>query len=287
MNVRSLAVVLALVALALGQATLASANQPPIARASVSPLEARLFEPVLFVDESEDPDGSVVRSVWTFSDGRDVEGRVVTRAFGYAGVHTIELRVYDDAGAGSMLSIPVLVRAPIVHGRAIALATPAASVADTGDVATTHQSSVSRTVGEARHGQLRAAGLDAEVTTLHDPPRAIARATVGLVHIPVPIGYVRASGVEAYVVHGCGWPTMLSATFQQLRLNDNPIVPPGEVAPNTRVDLPGGGALVLNAQEALSPGVVALTALRVLVPGQAPIDVARAVAGASHCPYVG
>jgi hypothetical protein len=71
----------------------------------------------------------------------------------------------------------------------------------------------------------------------------------------------------------------------KIRLNDAPIVPPATVAPNTRIDLPDGTAIILNAQDEPAPDRLAVTAVRVLVPGQAPIEIAHVEAGVSHCPW--
>lgn len=270
----------ALVALLLAL-PLAHANAPPTAVAD-APSESVLGEPLTFTDLSFDPDGAVVRSEWEFSDGRTLVGRSVTRVLGYAGPHTITLRVTDDSGATASTEVLVVVHAPLMHGRAYALDSPAGAFADTGDVATEQHSTTAAPLGEARHGQLRVAGLDAELRTVEN--RAIARASVGYVYVPLPIGYLLLTGIESETLATCEG-TMRTAKFTQVRLNDAPLVPPGEVAPNTLVPIPGGGMLVLNAQDAPSADRLGVTAARLLLPGAAPVDLAHAEAGVTHCPY--
>ncbi len=257
----------------------AAANVPPVAQASASPGEAVLGQLVTFTDLSTDTDGTIVRSVWTFTDGRDVVGTTVLRAFDYPGVHTIGLRVTDNDGASATTEIQVLVRAPLMRGHATGVGSGAASFADTGDVATTQQTTTRADAAAASFGQLRAAGLDAEVRTVSD--RAIATASVAYVYIPVPIGYILATGVETEALATCSGTT-IAAKFTQLRLNDAPLVPPGEVPQDTRIDLPGGIVIELNVHTS-SEGLEGATAMRVLVPGQAPVEIAHAIAGVAYC----
>lgn len=274
--------VVALAVILLAFPPMASANQPPVAQAGVSTIEAVLFEPVVFTDLSTDADGTIASAVWTFTDGRDVSGSVVTRAFDYAGVHTISLRVTDDLGAESSTEVQVLVRAPRMHGRAVAAVVTGERVADTGDVSSEQASTTSAAVGDARQGQLRATALDAEFRVVEY--RGIARATIERLYIPVPIGYVLLTGIESEVLATCDGTTR-TAKFTQLRLNDAPLVPPGEVAPNTRVDVGSGYALILNAQDPPVGDRSVVTAVRLVAPGGAVVELARAEAGVSYCPY--
>lgn len=270
--------------LALVLATLAppaAANQAPTAIASAQ-AEAVLGEPVVFTSLSTDPDGMIVSHIWTDTDGRDLHGAVITRAFDFPGVHTMSLRVTDDAGAMAFTEIQVLVHATLLHGRAYALQTPSGTRADTGDVVTPYHTETTASEGEVRNGGLKIAALDAKLRTLNE--RAIARADAAFVHVPIPIGSIRITGIEAEAFVSCTGTT-LAARFTQIRLNDAPIVPPGEVPPNTRVAIPGGGEIVLNAQETVAPDRVSVTAARVLLPGQAPIEIAHAEAGVTHCPF--
>lgn len=276
--------ILALILLAGPLAPVASANAPPVAHASASTLDAVLFEPVTFTDDSIDPDGTIVRSVWTDTDGRDHAANPWTHAFAFAGVHTVTLVTTDDSGASASTEIQVLVRAPTMRGRAFALGAGDARVADSGEVASEQQGDTRQSVGAVRQGGLHAEGLDGDVWIVGQ--HTVATATIESVRIPHPLGYFLLTGVQAQAIVGCDFPTMRSATFSQFRLNDAPLVPPGQVAPNTRVELPGGMVVLLNVQEpGAAPDTLRVTAARILAPGAPAIDVAHAEAGASHCPY--
>ncbi|HUR67629.1 MAG TPA: PKD domain-containing protein [Candidatus Thermoplasmatota archaeon] len=262
---------------------LCAANQAPIPIPIVK-AEAVLNEPVLFTDGSVDPDGSIASAAWTFTDGRTMTGHEVTKRFDFAGVHTMLLEVTDDLGARSSVEFQLLVRAPLMHGRAYALASSQGTQADTGDVGANDQTASDVVVAGADQGALHAAGLEAELRTYSD--WTVARADVAVVHVPHPFGFFHLTGVEAEAVSGCHQAWRF-ADVGKLRLNDAPLVPPGAVAPNTRVDLPDGTIVILNAQDEPAPDRIAVTAVRILVPGQAPIEIAHAEAGVSFCPYEG
>ncbi|HLE95851.1 MAG TPA: PKD domain-containing protein [Candidatus Thermoplasmatota archaeon] len=281
MRSRVSAVVVGLLASAL--LPLAHANAPPAVSWTVSPTHALLGEPVTFTDTSVDPDGTIVEVVWEFSDGRSVSGSSVTKSFDFPGRHETRLAVTDDAGATVLVAFEVVVLPTLMEGRASALRVGESRHADTGDVSTDQHSDHEAAVGEARNGGLHASGLLAELLTLDR--RAVARADVAYVKIPVPIGYVLATGIEAEAIVGCAYPTILNAKFTQLRLNDGPLVPPGSFAPGTRIDLPGGGSVLLDVRESSAPGRLSVTAMRVDVPGAPPVEVARAEAGVRDCPY--
>lgn len=274
---------LALLALALILSTIpyAAANEAPVA-VPVAPAEARLNEPIVFSSASYDPDGTIVSTTWEFSDGRMVSGASVTKRLDYPGVHTITLRVTDNLGALTAIEFPVLVHAPTMHGRAYALRVGEDHVADTGDFTTTQHTTTLASVGDTRFGALRFAALDGELRTLDN--RAIARATVEHLYIPVPVGYILVTGIESYAVVGCDYPTLLSARFTQVRLNDSPLVPPGEAPPNTAIALPGVGLLELNVQEPVGERM-SVVALRFTGLDGSVVEVAHAEGGASHCPF--
>jgi PKD domain len=70
-------------------------------------------EEVTFVSYSDDPDGRITAQAWDMDgDGRfdDTTGSLVTRRFSTAGQRTVTLRVTDDRGAASTLSLTVSVR---------------------------------------------------------------------------------------------------------------------------------------------------------------------------------
>lgn len=275
---RPVALALAL-ALPLAAMPLAGANQPPVPSA-LAPATARLHEPVTFTSTSVDPDGTIVSTTWEDSDGRTKSGTSVTMSFAFAGVHTIVLRVTDDAGATSSLDVPIEVVPTLMHGRAYALRADDETFADTGDHTTTQDEDFGASVGGVSQGALRVAAMETTLRTLDD--RAVARADVGFVRIPHPLGYFLATGIEAESIVGCGYTTIAQARLGQLRFNDATLAA-GTVAPNTRVDVPGGPSLVLNAQEWRGDRL-AVTAIRILSPSGA-IDVAHAEAGVTACPY--
>jgi PKD domain len=71
-------------------------------------------EEVTFVSYSEDRDGRITDQAWDMDgDGRfdDATGPLVTRRFSTAGQRPVTLRVTDDSGAASTLSLTVSVRA--------------------------------------------------------------------------------------------------------------------------------------------------------------------------------
>lgn len=194
------------------------------------------------------------------------------------------LRVRDDAGAVASLDVTILVRAPLMQGRAFALEGPdGATFADTGDVETTQQTDHADAVGTFSHGAIRVAGLDASLRTLD--ARTVARATVESVHVPVPIGYVLVTGIESEAIVGCDFPLMRSVKITQLRLNDAPLVPPGEVPPNTSVALPDGGTLTLNVQERAGDRLASIALRLTDATGARVLEVAHAEAGVTYCPF--
>ena len=269
-------------ALVVGIMPSVAANAGPVLGFS-APSEAVLFEPLVFTSTSHDPDGTIASTTWEFSDsGRTKSGAVVTHAFGWPGLHTVTLRVRDDAGAEASVDIPVLVHATLMQGRAYALRGGDATLADTGDVATAQHTDHGAAAGEWRHGQLRVAGLDATLRTLQD--RAVARADVGYVYVPVPIGYILITGIEAESIVGCDHPTIVNSKFTQVRLNDGALVPPGSVPPNTRVQVPGAGTLDLNVQESMGDRISVAAVRFTALDGQV-LEAAHAEAGVSYCPF--
>jgi hypothetical protein len=68
---------------------------------------------VTFVSYSEDRDGQITEQAWDLSgDGNfdDATGPLVTRRFSVPGARTVTLRVTDDQGAASTLSLTISVR---------------------------------------------------------------------------------------------------------------------------------------------------------------------------------
>jgi hypothetical protein len=72
-----------------------------------------LGEEVTFVSYSDDPDGHITEQAWDINgDGifDDATGPLVPRRFSTVGQRTVTLRVTDDRGAASTLSLTILVR---------------------------------------------------------------------------------------------------------------------------------------------------------------------------------
>jgi PKD repeat protein len=88
-------------------------NQSPNAAFAALPGSPLVGEEVTFVSYSDDRDGHITEQAWDMDgDGLfgDATGAVVTRRFSVPGSRTVTLRVMDDKGAASALSLPVLVR---------------------------------------------------------------------------------------------------------------------------------------------------------------------------------
>jgi len=88
-------------------------NQPPTAAFAALPGSPLVGEETTFVSYSDDRDGRITDQAWdTNGDGifDDGTGPVATRRFSAPGERTVTLRVTDDKGAASTLSLAVLVR---------------------------------------------------------------------------------------------------------------------------------------------------------------------------------
>jgi PKD domain len=88
-------------------------NQPPTAAFAALPGSPLVGEEVTFVSYSDDRDGHISEQAWDLNaDGNfdDAAGPLVTHRFSAPGGTTVTLRVTDDGGAASTLSLTVLVR---------------------------------------------------------------------------------------------------------------------------------------------------------------------------------
>lgn len=76
----------------------AASNLPPIASFTLpnNPVSGIWLS---FTSTSSDPDGTIVRHEWTFSDGQTASGSVATVMFDAPGDYTVTLTVTDDRGA--------------------------------------------------------------------------------------------------------------------------------------------------------------------------------------------
>jgi PKD domain len=89
------------------------ANQPPNAAFAGLPGSPLVGEEVTFVSYSEDRDGHITNQAWDLNgDGNfdDATGPLVTHRFSVPGARTVTLRVTDDQGAASTLSLTISVR---------------------------------------------------------------------------------------------------------------------------------------------------------------------------------
>jgi PKD repeat protein len=101
-------------------------NQPPNAAFAVLPGSPLVGEEVTFVSYSDDADGSITGQSWDMNgDGifDDATGPIATRRFPVPGERMVTLRVTDDRGATSTLSLAVVVR----EGHAATTAQPSSS----------------------------------------------------------------------------------------------------------------------------------------------------------------
>ncbi len=92
------------------------ANELPVVRWSFLPEAPRAGDTVSFVDESVDPDGSVVGWAWTFGDGGTSGIETPTHVFQSAGDYQVTLNVTDDGGGWNETSKTITVHAPAGGG---------------------------------------------------------------------------------------------------------------------------------------------------------------------------
>ena len=75
-------------------------NRPPVAQFNETAETVHIGEPITFnASESYDPDGDIVSYFWSFGDGANATGVVVSHAYSNNGTYTVELTVTDDDGA--------------------------------------------------------------------------------------------------------------------------------------------------------------------------------------------
>jgi len=85
-------------------------NRPPVASFTYSPLNPFPNEPATFnASNSYDPDGYIVSYFWSFGDGANATGKVVTHAYANAGTYSVTLTVTDNDGATGATTVTVTV----------------------------------------------------------------------------------------------------------------------------------------------------------------------------------
>jgi PKD repeat protein len=88
----------------------APANQPPVARASATPISGAAPLDVAFNGSgSSDPDGAIASFAWTFGDGGTATGATPSHTYSTAGTYTAALTVTDNQGATNSTTVGISV----------------------------------------------------------------------------------------------------------------------------------------------------------------------------------
>jgi PKD domain len=98
------------------------ANRPPSASFKWSPTVPRANEPVAFTSTATDPDGKVVAQAWDLDGDGNFDnggGGTALRSFSGPGAYMVRLRVVDDDGSASAVSLPIAVAAGPAQAAAI------------------------------------------------------------------------------------------------------------------------------------------------------------------------
>ncbi len=101
---------------AMTRITVHQANRPPVPSINASALSALLNEPIEFnASGSWDPDGDPLLVHWSFGDGSEADGHVVSHAFSSPGNHTVVANVSDGAeNRSASLVVKAVPRAEIL-----------------------------------------------------------------------------------------------------------------------------------------------------------------------------
>lgn len=84
-------------------------NSPPLASFTYSPGGPLTLDPVQFLDNSSDRDGTVVAWNWSFGDGQFGSGSNPVHPYARPGLYTVSLTAYDDMGDVDTVSTTLLV----------------------------------------------------------------------------------------------------------------------------------------------------------------------------------
>jgi len=112
---RALPPILVIALVALSGCSLLSvleSNEPPTAVILADPIEGRAPLRVQLDGSGSHDDGTIVRYTWSFdaaSDGEWATGTRTERAFDTSGLHTVQLKVVDDAGLAGTAEITITV----------------------------------------------------------------------------------------------------------------------------------------------------------------------------------
>jgi large repetitive protein len=91
------------------------ANIPPVAKFSYTPANPQVNQDVMFVSNSYDSDGYIVKEEWDFNNDGTFElsythlGYTIAKSFASPGNYTVNLRVTDDDGATATVSKVIMV----------------------------------------------------------------------------------------------------------------------------------------------------------------------------------
>ena len=103
-----------------------SANQPPVAKLSVTPSSGTApLTVVASTAESTDPDGAVASSVIDFGNGITAPGPSASYTYQTAGTYTLTATVYDDKQASSTAAATVTVGPALQIARQVLVTSPA------------------------------------------------------------------------------------------------------------------------------------------------------------------
>jgi len=95
---------------ALINATKTVLDRPPVASFTASATAVDKGQPVTFnASSSYDPDGTVVSYFWTFGDGTNATGQVVSHSYANVGSYTVTLTVTDNDNSTSSTSLVITV----------------------------------------------------------------------------------------------------------------------------------------------------------------------------------
>ncbi|MCX7750726.1 MAG: PKD domain-containing protein [Candidatus Bipolaricaulota bacterium] len=88
-------------------------NAPPTVRVRVHPALPQPGEPVWFIVEASDPDGTVIQVWWNFGDGETSWLWSPDHVYAHEGVYEVTLTVVDDRGGATVATARVEVVAPL------------------------------------------------------------------------------------------------------------------------------------------------------------------------------
>ncbi|MEM2619515.1 MAG: PKD domain-containing protein [Candidatus Hadarchaeales archaeon] len=101
--------------------TVLAPNQPPVASFQYSPKNPVAGEPVQFVENSVDPDGTIVSLYWEFGDGATSTERNPSHIYQSPGTYAVQLTVVDDRGQVALCVRIITVSPPAEENKEISV----------------------------------------------------------------------------------------------------------------------------------------------------------------------